>query len=127
MTSLPQFALTFLGILFCIGDVAALGLLLTWQERAPSPDVRWRRLIRGVLPATKAADTDPLLPLAAGGDAGVVVGSLAVVGEADADSPLPPPPPPQACSSAMETSDEMRRSLFFMRFPEHLLWVMQRR
>ena len=54
MTSLPQFALTFLGVLFCIGDVAALGLLLTWQERAPSPDVRWRRLVRGVLPATIA-------------------------------------------------------------------------
>lgn len=52
MTSLPQFALTFLGILFCFGDVAALGLLLTWQERAPSPDLRWRRLLRGVLPAT---------------------------------------------------------------------------
>jgi hypothetical protein len=52
MTALPQFALTFLGILFCIGDVAALGLLLTWHERAPSPDMRWRRLIRGVLPAT---------------------------------------------------------------------------
>jgi hypothetical protein len=52
MTPLPQFALTFLGILFCFGDVAALGLLLTWQERAPSPDLRWRRLIRSVLPAT---------------------------------------------------------------------------
>ena len=32
--------------------MAALGLLLTWQERAPSPDLRWRRLVRGVLPAT---------------------------------------------------------------------------
>ena len=52
MNTLPQFALTFLGVLFCIGDVAALGLLLTWKERAPSPDLRWRRLIRGVLPAT---------------------------------------------------------------------------
>ena len=48
----PQFALTFLGVLFCIGDVAALGMLLTWQERAPTPDLRWRRLVRGVLPAT---------------------------------------------------------------------------
>ena len=28
MNTLPQFALTFLGVLFCIGDVAALGLLL---------------------------------------------------------------------------------------------------
>jgi hypothetical protein len=54
MTSLPQFALTFLGILFCIGDVAALGLLLTWQERAPSPSARRQRLLRGVLPATVA-------------------------------------------------------------------------
>ncbi|MGY3088951.1 uncharacterized membrane protein YcgQ (UPF0703/DUF1980 family) [Hymenobacter sp. UYAg731] len=52
MTSISQFALTFFGILFCIGDVAALGLLLAWQERAASPDARWRRLIRGVLPAT---------------------------------------------------------------------------
>jgi hypothetical protein len=52
MNTLPQFALTFLGVLFCIGNVAALGLLLTWQERAPSPDLRWRRLVRGVLPTT---------------------------------------------------------------------------
>lgn len=52
MASISQFALTFFGILFCIGDVAALGLLLVWQERAASPDARWRRLIRGVLPAT---------------------------------------------------------------------------
>lgn len=50
--SLPQSALTFLGVLPCIGDVAALGLLLTWQEWAPSPDLHWPRLIRGVLPAT---------------------------------------------------------------------------
>lgn len=52
MNPLPQLALTLLGVLFCIGDVAALGLLLTWQERASSPDLRWRRLVRGVLPAT---------------------------------------------------------------------------
>ncbi|MDO7852883.1 hypothetical protein [Hymenobacter convexus] len=52
MNALPQFALTFLGILFCIGDVAALGVLLTWQERGATPDVRWQRLVRGVLPAT---------------------------------------------------------------------------
>ncbi|WP_201981433.1 hypothetical protein [Hymenobacter rubidus] len=51
MTSLPQFALTLLGVLFCIGDVAALGFLLTWQERAPTPSERWQRLVRGVLPA----------------------------------------------------------------------------
>lgn len=48
----PQFALTFLGILFCVGDVAALGVLLTWQQRAPTPDARFRRWLRGVLPAT---------------------------------------------------------------------------
>ena len=52
MTSLPQFALTFLGVMFCIGDVALLGVLLTWQERAASPDLRRQRLVRGVLPAT---------------------------------------------------------------------------
>ena len=52
MISFPQLALTVLGLLFCVGDVAALGFLLTWQERAASPDARWRRLVRGVLPAT---------------------------------------------------------------------------
>ena len=52
MTSIPQFVLTFLGVLFCIGDVAVLGLLLTWQERAASPSARRLRLLRGVLPAT---------------------------------------------------------------------------
>jgi hypothetical protein len=52
MAAFSQFALTFLGILFCIGDVAALGVLLTWQERGATPDVRWQRLVRGVLPAT---------------------------------------------------------------------------
>ena len=52
MISFAQLALTVLGLLFCVGDVAALGFLLTWQERAASPDARWRRLVRGVLPAT---------------------------------------------------------------------------
>lgn len=52
MTSLPQFVLTFLGVMFCIGDVALLGVLLTWQERAASPGLRRQRLVRGVLPAT---------------------------------------------------------------------------
>ena len=52
MISFPQLALTLLGLLFCAGDVAALGFLLSWQERAASPDARWRRLVRGVLPAT---------------------------------------------------------------------------
>jgi hypothetical protein len=48
----PDFALTFLGMLFCAGDVAALGFLLSWQERAPSPATRRERLLRGVLPGT---------------------------------------------------------------------------
>lgn len=52
MNSFPQLALTMLGLLFCAGDVAVLGLLLAWQERAASPAARWRRLVRGVLPAT---------------------------------------------------------------------------
>ncbi|MBD2767351.1 hypothetical protein IC235_05545 [Hymenobacter sp. BT664] len=51
MNTLPQLALTFLGLLFCAGDVAALGFLLTWQERASSPAGRRQRLVRGVLPA----------------------------------------------------------------------------
>ena len=52
MISFSQLALTLLGLLFCAGDVAALGFLLSWQERAASPDARWRRLVREVLPAT---------------------------------------------------------------------------
>ncbi|UOQ99112.1 hypothetical protein MUN81_06365 [Hymenobacter sp. 5317J-9] len=52
MASIPPFLLTFLGIIFCIGDVAALGVLLTWQQRAATPDARFRRWLRGVLPAT---------------------------------------------------------------------------
>jgi len=52
MTLLPQFALTLVGLLFCAGDVAALGFLLTWQERAASPAARRQRWLRGVLPAT---------------------------------------------------------------------------
>jgi len=50
MLELPRFALTLLGLLFCFGDVAALGALLTWQERAPTPTQRRHRLLRGVLP-----------------------------------------------------------------------------
>jgi hypothetical protein len=50
MNNLPQFALTLLGFLFCVGDVAMLGYLLTWQERAASPGGRLRRLWRGVVP-----------------------------------------------------------------------------
>ncbi|GAA4357352.1 hypothetical protein GCM10023185_21990 [Hymenobacter saemangeumensis] len=50
MIELPQFVLAFFGLLFCAGDVAALGFLLTWQERAPTPSQRRHRLLRGVLP-----------------------------------------------------------------------------
>lgn len=52
MTLLPQFFLTFLGVLFCAGDITALALLLNWQQLAPSPSQRRHRLLRGVLPGT---------------------------------------------------------------------------
>lgn len=52
MNTLPQFAFTLLGLLFCVGDIAALGFLLTWQERAATLALRRRRWVRGVLPAT---------------------------------------------------------------------------
>lgn len=52
MNTLPQFGLTLLGLLFCLGDVTALGFLLTWQERAATPADRRHRLWRIVLPAT---------------------------------------------------------------------------
>lgn len=54
MVSFPQFALTLLGLLFCASDVAALGFLLSWQERAASPAARLQRFVRGVLPAAVA-------------------------------------------------------------------------
>ena len=52
MTLLPEFFLTFLGLIFCAGDVTALAILLNWQEMAPSPDERRHRLLRGVVPGT---------------------------------------------------------------------------
>ena len=52
MNAFPQLALTLLGLLFCVGDIAALGFLLTWQERAATLALRRRRWVRGVLPAT---------------------------------------------------------------------------
>ena len=52
MNPLPQFAFTLLGLLFCAGDIAALGFLLTWQERAATLALRRRRWVRGVMPAT---------------------------------------------------------------------------
>lgn len=45
-----QVALSFVALLLCIGGVALLALLLTWQERAATPDVRRRRLLLLVLP-----------------------------------------------------------------------------
>lgn len=54
MASFPQFALTLLGLLFCAGDVAVLGFLLSWQERAASPAARYQRFVRRVLPAAVA-------------------------------------------------------------------------
>ena len=50
MNLIPQFALTFLGILFCATDVAMLCFLLEWQERAAAPADRLRRLVRGLIP-----------------------------------------------------------------------------
>ncbi|MBC8083823.1 MAG: hypothetical protein H7Z21_11480 [Hymenobacter sp.] len=47
---LLQSSLTVLALLICAGDVAALALMLTWQERAADPDSRRRRLLTGVLP-----------------------------------------------------------------------------
>ncbi len=52
MNNITQFALTLLGVLCCAGDVAALGFLLSWQERAASPEARFQRWLRAVLPAT---------------------------------------------------------------------------
>jgi hypothetical protein len=47
---LLQFSLTVLGLLICVGDVATLALVLTWQERAADPNLRRQRLLTGVLP-----------------------------------------------------------------------------
>ncbi len=47
---LVPFAFSVLGLVFCFGDVAALGFLLTWHARAATPGLRRRRLWRGVLP-----------------------------------------------------------------------------
>jgi uncharacterized membrane protein YidH (DUF202 family) len=49
---LIQLSLTFVALLICAGDVAALATLLTWQERAADLDSRRQRLLCGVLPAT---------------------------------------------------------------------------
>ncbi|WP_375435620.1 hypothetical protein [uncultured Hymenobacter sp.] len=49
---LLQLSLTAVGLLICVGDVAALATLLTWQERAADPDSRRQRLLRGVLPVS---------------------------------------------------------------------------
>ncbi|HEX8425204.1 hypothetical protein [Hymenobacter sp.] len=49
---LLQLSLTFVGLLVCVGDVAALATLLTWQERAADPVSRRQRLLTGVLPVS---------------------------------------------------------------------------
>ena len=49
---LLQLSLTLVALLICAGAVAALAVLLTWQERAADPDSRRQRLLRAVLPAT---------------------------------------------------------------------------
>ena len=49
-TTLPNFLFTLLSLVFCLGDVAALSFLLTWQERAASPSARRARWWRGVVP-----------------------------------------------------------------------------
>ncbi|QNH63143.1 hypothetical protein [Hymenobacter sediminicola] len=49
---LLRLSLTLVALLICAGDVAALAVLLTWQERAADPDSRRLRLLRAVLPAT---------------------------------------------------------------------------
>jgi NADH:ubiquinone oxidoreductase subunit 6 (subunit J) len=41
-------------VLLCAGGVAVLALVLAWQERAASPDVRRQRLLRLVLPVASA-------------------------------------------------------------------------
>ena len=63
MNALPQLALTLLGLLFCVGDIAALGFLLTWQERAATLALRRRRWVRGVLPVTAVLLSSLLLAL----------------------------------------------------------------
>ena len=63
MNALPQLVLTFLGLLFCVGDIAALGFLLTWQEWAATLALRRRRWVRGVLPATAVLLSSLLLAL----------------------------------------------------------------
>lgn len=49
---LLQLALTVLALLVCVGDVAALAFLLSWQEHAANPISRRQRLLTGVLPAS---------------------------------------------------------------------------
>ena len=49
---LIQFSLTIVGLLVCVGDVAALATLLTWQERAADPISRRQRLLTAVLPVS---------------------------------------------------------------------------
>ncbi|GAB3306071.1 hypothetical protein [Hymenobacter tenuis] len=50
--TLSQLGLTLGGLLLCALCLAALAVLLTWRERAPSTTERWRRLIAVVLPGS---------------------------------------------------------------------------
>lgn len=63
---LLNLALSLLALLSCGGGVVALAVVLTWQEHAATPDVRWRRLVYLVLPVTVLV-------------AGLMLGSLTLV------------------------------------------------
>jgi len=49
-----QFFVSLTMVLLCAGGVAVLALVLAWQERAATPDVRRQRLVRLVLPVASA-------------------------------------------------------------------------
>ena len=49
---LIQLSLTVVALLVCVGGVAALAFLLSWQDHAADPDSRRQRLLTGVLPAS---------------------------------------------------------------------------
>ena len=63
MLPLPNLLLTALALLFCAGDVAALGFLLAWQERAASYRARRARWWRGVVPGATVLGALLLLAL----------------------------------------------------------------
>ncbi|UOR05609.1 hypothetical protein MUN82_00570 [Hymenobacter aerilatus] len=63
---LLNLVLSLLALLSCGGGVVVLAMVLTWQEHAATPDVRWRRLVYLVLPVTVLV-------------AGLMLGSLTLV------------------------------------------------